>query len=58
MTDGVMVLVVSMVGSLLAETGSTQVLYAYIFEPPSGKTNNVVSDQVRHKSGCAVTEES
>ena len=27
-----------------------------INEPPRGKTNNVVSDQVRHKSGCTVTE--
>ena len=25
-------------------------------EPPRGKTNNVVSEQVRHKSGCTVTE--
>ena len=28
------------------------------FEPPRGKTNNVVSDQVRHKPGCTVTEDS
>ena len=27
-----------------------------IYEPSRGKTNNVVSDQVRHKSGCTVTE--
>ena len=27
-----------------------------IFEPPCGKTNNVVSEQVRHKPGCTVTE--
>ena len=27
-----------------------------IYEPPHGKTNNVVSEQVRHKSGCTVTE--
>ena len=26
------------------------------FEPPRGKTNNVVSEQVRHKPVCAVTE--
>ena len=26
------------------------------YEPPRGKTNNVVSEQVRHKPGCAVTE--
>ena len=25
-------------------------------EPPGGKTNNVVSEPVRHKSGCTVTE--
>ena len=25
-------------------------------EPPCGKTNNVVSEQVWHKSGCTVTE--
>ena len=25
-------------------------------EPPLGKTNNVVSEQVQHKSGCTVTE--
>ena len=25
-------------------------------EPPRGKTNNVVSEQVLHKSGCTVTE--
>ena len=28
------------------------------FEPPRGKTNNVVSEQVRHKLGCTSTEES
>ena len=26
------------------------------FEPPCGKTNNMVSEQVLHKSGCTVTE--
>ena len=25
-------------------------------EPPRGKTNNVVSEQVRHKPACTVTE--
>ena len=25
-------------------------------EPSRGKTNNVVSDQVRHKPGCSATE--
>ena len=26
------------------------------YEPPGGKTNNVVSEQVRHKPTCTVTE--
>ena len=43
------------------------VLYAYAqsyraamasYEPPRGKTNNVVSDQVRHKLACTATEKS
>ena len=29
-----------------------------IYEPPRGKTNNVVSEQVRHKPGCTSTEKS
>ena len=29
----------------------------YINEPPRGKTNNVVSDQVQHKPACTVTED-
>ena len=29
-----------------------------LFEPPLGKTNNVVSEQVRHKPTCTVTEKS
>ena len=28
------------------------------FEPPRGKTNNVVSEQVRHKPACTSTEKS
>ena len=28
----------------------------YRYEPSREKTNNVVSEQVRHKSGCTVTE--
>ena len=28
-----------------------------IIEPPRGKTNNVVSEQVRHKPGCTSTED-
>ena len=27
-----------------------------IYEPPRGKTNNVVSEQVRHKPTCTVTK--
>ena len=27
-----------------------------IYEPSRGKTNNVVSEQVRHKPGCTSTE--
>ena len=30
--------------------------YLYINEPPRGKTNNVVSEQVRHKPACTATE--
>ena len=30
----------------------------FIFEPPRGKTSNVVSEQVRHKPTCTVTEKS
>ena len=29
-----------------------------LYEPPRGKTNSVVSEQVQHKSGCTVTEDS
>ena len=28
----------------------------WAIEPPRGKTNNVVSDQVRHKPSCTSTE--
>ena len=30
----------------------------FINEPPRGKTNNVVSEQVPHKPTCTVTEKS
>ena len=33
-------------------------MHAYLNEPPRGKTNNVVSDQARHKQTCTVTEKS
>ena len=29
----------------------------YLFEPVREKTNNLGYDQVRHKSGCTVTED-
>ena len=31
---------------------------ALLFEPPRGKTNNVVSEQVQRKPGCTSTEKS
>ena len=31
---------------------------SFVYEPPRGKTNNVVSDQVRHKQNCTNTEKS
>ena len=34
------------------------VLCFVIVEPPRGKTNNVVSEQVRHKPACTSTEKS
>ena len=37
---------------------STSRLFALINEPPRGKTNNVVSEQVRHKPACTSTEKS
>ena len=30
----------------------------FTYEPPRGKTNNVVSEQVRHKPGCRSTKDS
>ena len=41
---------------LCRESGFSD-LMDIIFEPSHEKTNNVVSDQVRHKSGCTVTED-
>ena len=32
--------------------------FCFKYEPPCGKTNNVVSEQVRHKLTCTVTEKS
>ena len=33
-------------------------LLLHTIEPPRGKTNNVVSEQVRHKPACTSTEKS
>ena len=41
-------------GKLLLDRSSQ--LISSAFEPPRGKTNNVVSEQVRHKPGCTSTE--
>ena len=38
------------------DCGSSMEIHQY--EPPRGKTNNVVSEQVRHKSTCTSTEKS
>ena len=37
-------------------SGVSATCFRLVYEPPRGKTNNVVSEQVRHKSGCTVTE--
>ena len=36
----------------------TSLAHIFPFEPPRGKTNNVVSEQVRHKPTCTSTETS
>ena len=33
-------------------------ILSLLFEPSGGKTNNVVSEQVRHKPACTSTEKS
>ena len=33
-------------------------VFLFLFEPPRGKTNNVVSEQVLHKPACTSTEKS
>ena len=35
-----------------------EVFVLNLYEPPRGKTNNVVSDQARHKLACTSTEKS
>ena len=48
----------------ISDLGTDQVRYSHRGwleagnEPPRGKTNNVVSEQARHKPVCAVTEKS
>ena len=44
----------SMESSNDCEKGHVKV--SLLFQPPRGKTNNVVSEQVRHKPDCTVTE--
>ena len=34
------------------------ILMCMTYEPPCGKTNNVISEQVRHKPACTSTEKS
>ena len=36
--------------------GRHKFVFQVSYEPPRGKTNNVVSDQVRHKPTCTSTE--
>ena len=36
--------------------GKGELSTLYIIEPPRGKTNNVVSEQIRHKPACTSTE--
>ena len=43
----------SLDSSMAEETNGQQV---GTFEPPRGKTNNVVSEHVRHKPACKATE--
>ena len=45
-------------GSGMNRTNGFRKVITLIYEPPRGKTNNVVSEQVRHKPGCTSTEKS
>ena len=47
-----------MLSELGCFTRSCIKLLEYVNEPPRGKTNNVVSEQVRHKPACTSTEKS
>ena len=42
----------------LLDSKADGLLKGFKYEPPSGKTNNVVSEQVRHKPACTSTEKS
>ena len=37
---------------------SDRITESEVYEPPHGKTNNVVTEQVLHKLTCTVTEKS
>ena len=41
----------------LAFSGPLSAIFIITYEPPRGETNNVVSEQVRHKPGCTSTED-
>ena len=41
---------------IFRQPGGHMLLVCWSFDLPRGKTNNVVSEQVRHKSGCTVRE--
>ena len=40
------------------QNNQAQAQIVILYEPPQGKTNNVVSEQVRHKPFCPSTEKS
>ena len=40
----------------ILKKGGVTILPTMSYEPPRGKTNNVVSKQVRHKPTCTSTE--
>ena len=44
--------------SRICVQGSLMIPLLVTFEPPREKTNNVVSEQVRHKPACTSTEKS
>ena len=47
---------ISLLSSVLYHYTAEFPLTMIIIEPPRGKTNNVVSEQVRHKPSCTSTE--